>query len=595
MDIHELVRELKRTHRPGDLYRGQNLDRPVMLPSLYRPLAADLTKSVAVVPIDEKKWEELLRSDRRVQLKYSVFDQLIKDFGIGLGNIVAQQYGLTSEALDVSHEIDVAAYFATRKYPVYSHIEGPGAGVIYRFRELTSDGLDADYSLYDLGQHFEAGMSERGYYDFFVRQDRQETVFDRDKWWGVVPADEREVWTVRLVTDWPSLWHAMGKDENRPWMRGIYNSRTRHFDWKLTRFASQSGGMIRPRVYWRARVPARFRVAADPNEAQEIRLAGRAGPGFLRSPPFRGKWPLVIPSAAIKLHLIGVENIRAHPACMPHFFEHSSQRVTGFYRRELWPEPSDDPMYGGLWQLALDAIWHERSFSSELPPDDAKEGVLDRGYRLDNEQYTRDARHNDDLMRGQLEDADENLQYGEQRALDHLRRMSPLSHRNDELGSMRAAVRGLRIAPEDPDLLQGLAASFEDRSKPNWARKTVERALSIAPRHPWLLYMKAMDITRQGRLAEAKSIIGKAIKLYDPVLHKYTDFHFLELHAVLLLAMRKGRQFARVAAQMRAKQYSTYEIVRQVEWLWDRFPALRPPRFSAMERAVRALSPRRRT
>jgi hypothetical protein len=576
-NIHELVDFLRSTHQDGDLYRGQNRDFPVMVPSFFRPFVRDLATSSPIAEIDEARFQEKWKTDLRASLKFDVMNHLIGDFGVGLGNIIAQQYGVSSEALDVTDDIRVAAYFATRRYPEYNHISDAGVGVIYRFRDLKSDGLPRSYRLSDLSGHFESGMSSTGYYDFFVRTDEMEKVFDRDRWWGFQKGSEGEAWTPRFVSDWPSLQEAVAAGgQELPLGKGVYlGPYPRTFSWKLTRFFSQSGGLIRPRLHWKADTPSRFELARDANQAQEIRMRGMIGPRFrLQDRDGEGKWPLVIPSAAIKREILGVENLRASSACEAYFFEHSEHRVTGFYRRELWPEPAEDPLYGALWQLAMAKLQRAYGWGAMPAIDDPEMGILDRGYTLAGEVRTRDARDDNDLRRGQLEDAIENRTHGAPRAVDYLYQVTPLLFLDDTLGAMRASVAGLRLEPENVDLLLGLSEGFSRRKKPSWEAQTVERALLYAPSHPWLLYKKAMHLARRGDFSQATTLIEKAIELYDPVTCKYTDYFFLELRGVLAWVMGETETLREVIDTMTSKDFSATEIMPQVQWLLKQFPEL---------------------
>jgi len=576
--VAHVVATLKATHQPGDLYRGQTRDYPVMIPSFFRPLATDLTVAADVAAIDETALDRRLES-RQQRVRFDVMNQLIEDFGTGLGNVIAQQYGVSSEALDLTDNIDIAAWFATRTYPSYNHEAGPGTGVIYRFRGLTSDGLDAEFSLADLAYHFEAGQSDVGYYDFFIPKEKMGWVLDRERWWWVQPPTSLTVWTARFVTDWPLLRRALALDGDAfPSSKAVYlPPYVRSFRWDLTRFASQAAGMIRPRIFWSADTPSRYDIAKDPADAEAIRLRTRVEPPFtLRDNP-KGKWPLVIPSSAVKRHIIGVENLRSHPACEAFLFDHSDTRVTGFYRRVLWPEPADDPLYGRLWQLGIAVLSKPLGFASMPAVDDPEQGIFDRGYRLLNERQTRDARDDADLNRGQLEDATENRTYGPPRAIDCLYQATPLLQSGDINGATRAAIAGLRLEAQNPDLLLALYQCFTKREKTRWASRALDKALLAAPTHSWLLYSKAMELTRLGEVSEATRLLEIALENFDEATYKTNEFYLLELRAVLAWVQWDIPKLDEITDKLRNRGYSAYGILPQVEWLIARFPKLQPP------------------
>ena len=70
----------------------------------------------------------------------------LNGFGYVLGMAAAQHYGFSSEALDVTHDPRVAAFFATHNSPRYAGTEDSGVGVIIRFRvgeqELAQSGWE---------------------------------------------------------------------------------------------------------------------------------------------------------------------------------------------------------------------------------------------------------------------------------------------------------------------------------------------------------------------------------------------------------------------------------------------------------------------
>lgn len=577
-DVLALVEYLKATHQPGDLYRGQNRDYPVMSPSFYRSFVTDLSKCGPIAEISEAKFQRAYSENRQSRMRFDILNALIGDFGVGLGNVIAQQYGVTSECVDVTESIDVAAYFATRKYPSYAHISDGATGVIYRFQAIGADQPRGPLSLHDMSGHFEAGKSKAGFYDFLVHDgEHAARVFDRDKWWLYQSGDESVVWSLRFATSWSELrqildrqkWWEMHSDPRR-----YLGSDGRPFDWALTRFQSQLGGLIRPRHYWRARVPSRFELAANGREAVEIRMRGMIGPRFDPGPDDRGRWPLVIPSAAIKRDFIGVENLRADPNCQVFLFEHGKSRITGFYRRKLWPEPSEDPLYGALWRLGASQLFKAYGWSDSPAVDDAAEGLFDRGYRLDAEAPTTDGRAEADLMQCQAEDAAENIAFGTPTERDYLHAMTPQIVGGNAQIAARSAIRGLRLAPDNPDLLQGLSQCFEMSRKPRWAERTLARALSIAPDNPWLLYRRAMSLARRAQIAEASNLLDRAIELYDAGIFEFSDFFLLELRLVLAWAIGDYPNVQRVRDLMKKKHYGIDDVIGQVRYFLRNHPHL---------------------
>lgn len=69
-------------------------------------------------------------------------------FGYVLGQILAQQCGITSETLDVTKDPDVAAFFAVFDFSKSAFLE-EGTGVIYRFEVGDNGARDIDLSISD--------------------------------------------------------------------------------------------------------------------------------------------------------------------------------------------------------------------------------------------------------------------------------------------------------------------------------------------------------------------------------------------------------------------------------------------------------------
>lgn len=82
-------------------------------------------------------WRGILDHDHRVQIRDLVF---MRPFGYLLGQALAQQYGFSSEMLDVSSDPRVAAFFATHDSPHYLAPTPSGIGVMYRFVRGERDG-----------------------------------------------------------------------------------------------------------------------------------------------------------------------------------------------------------------------------------------------------------------------------------------------------------------------------------------------------------------------------------------------------------------------------------------------------------------------
>jgi hypothetical protein len=76
-------------------------------------------------------WKQVIDLMHRNRIRQFV---CLNPFGFVLGMAIAQHYGFSSEALDVTHNPIVAAFFATHEYPHYTMTKDAGFGQIIRFR-----------------------------------------------------------------------------------------------------------------------------------------------------------------------------------------------------------------------------------------------------------------------------------------------------------------------------------------------------------------------------------------------------------------------------------------------------------------------------
>src|SRR5262245_4025608 len=120
--IHELLAALEEDDDHKYLYRGQVKHYESILPSVFRKALRGAMLGPHLHALDVNAFHAGLGSQGH--LRFRLLDWLIETQGRGVGNLVAQQYGISSEAIDVSASPRVAAYFATRKYPAYEHFSG---------------------------------------------------------------------------------------------------------------------------------------------------------------------------------------------------------------------------------------------------------------------------------------------------------------------------------------------------------------------------------------------------------------------------------------------------------------------------------------
>lgn len=551
-NIHELVELLKKEHRPGYLYRGQNTDYPVMVPSMYRRLVIDLADPSRIARVDPKRFQDSFNGNTRAWWRNDMLLTVLQHAGLGLGNIIAQQYGLTSEAIDVTENIDVAAFFATRKYPGYYHVESGSHGVIYRFDVREHLNVRAPYKLAQLADYFEYGKSDDGFFDFFVRPEEKETVFGRDQWWAFVEGKTSIVHSLSFSTSWSDLKDAIaapGNDFHSATRKGstFFGEALSDMDWRRTRFSGQHGGFLRPSYFWDSSVPSSFRLA---NNWEELaRLRGGNAFGFESEFGLIEAWPLVVPSAALKVSLYGIENVRARDDCEPFLFKHSEKRVGGLYRRFLWPEPAEDPLYGALWDLAIIKGMSHHPLKGPAM-DDPENGVLDRGYQVANEKRTSDARDLDDVMRGQLEDALDGVAFGNNVVFHQSRHAFALQALGRQTEAFHSLMKGLRQEPNNFELLLGLSEFFRLRGKLVWRARAIEKAYRLASDDPGALEAIAYLRMDQGDLDAAAEHLDTALARLDEAVHRRARNDFLSVRAVLAHARGEQKLFRELSSYL---------------------------------------------
>ena len=151
-NLPDLLAHLHSTHSIDYVYRGQIKNWPgPLVPSIYR---GRISSKVSEVPFTKRLREEgrvfhkvttakPSKSNEKYHRRIRFNQYLGQVFGYPFGSILAQQCGITSEGLDVTHHPDVAAFFAIFDFETKKFIN-EGEGVIYRFRapDASPDQMD---------------------------------------------------------------------------------------------------------------------------------------------------------------------------------------------------------------------------------------------------------------------------------------------------------------------------------------------------------------------------------------------------------------------------------------------------------------------
>ncbi|HKP39175.1 MAG TPA: hypothetical protein VJT71_20110 [Pyrinomonadaceae bacterium] len=386
---------------------------------------------------------------------------------------------------------------------------------------------------------FQMGNWNGKYFDSFIhRSDYDSESLDRDKWLGFMQPQRVVMSTLPLRMRWEEV-NQLIRDLRGSNLEGFW-AEIPKYDHRLTRTFGQQGGFIRPRFFWEADIPSRH----------EAVHWGKSD--FEGMPEFDKSAPRVVPSTAIKVKLRGVENLRLHKDCEAFYFQHSGLPVTGIYRRKLWPEPSEDPLYGLIWNQAI-LVMASQGIDELTAADDIDGGLLDRGYRVAGEKQTMDARELDDLMRGQLEDAREAVNGPQPSPRDWVCLSGGLVSGGDKRAGVIAALNAVRLDPFDVAAGLALAGALWQVGRVAWARRVLTKVELFAPDHPDLLFNIAVVEIEEGKYASAFKRLKTAIRGFDRSKHDLPRDWILE--RLLFVAEKLGETTAVSYARAALEQY----------------------------------------
>ena len=350
-DIFELVDFLENDTPSKYFFRGQTKDYSVLIPSIYRNLATSKNVGKGLISLDTRTYKKNLTE--RDNIKIKELSRLIRDFGRGLGNIIAQQYGITSECIDITCNPSIAAFFATRKYPQYKHYSGASnnpIGVLYRFPAIhfESNLVGLDMILDWIGKKDDVLNKPVWFFKYVTRhnltnKELAKILSERDH-------EEDVLFTHPSVVIYSKLYNYMKEHFNE---KG-FNSLTSIDD---TRMSRQQGGFLRPSYVWKCTRPATL----------EIEFLDRLGQNMYR------------PGYAIANELVAVEDQLLYPGVEKFFFKHTDKEITKYTPEYLWPDVKTDKMF----QLVHNAVYmNNKGYFDRLKLSvlDPNSGIVDRGY-----------------------------------------------------------------------------------------------------------------------------------------------------------------------------------------------------------------------
>jgi len=346
----------KRTLR-SDTYLEVKRHYPSLVPSGFRKalIGGDLT--APVLPVKKSHYYKNL--DKRGRSRQTQLNLMIQRYGRAIGNLLAQQYGVTSESIDVTDSPAIAAFFATRKWPVYNHYAGTNQnrnGVIYRISQLKDQPetvehvefiFEAVYAKYEgidkpfvftirrSTEDLKAADKLKELDEFFEKHGKRSDV-RLISLPGLLSCDTM----VKTVQDSAPVWGELLDIDN-------------------TRFVRQRAGILRAPIHFMATTAERIQGIPLPNA------------GILHA----------LPPLALIDDVLAVENLIPFPALEAFFFKHTSTPVVGLTKETLWPRPGHDKLLEVIATIAL--LEHPDFVGTDLDVEDLfdfETGLFDRGY-----------------------------------------------------------------------------------------------------------------------------------------------------------------------------------------------------------------------
>jgi hypothetical protein len=356
--ITELLEFLEADSPESYVFRGQVTHYPSLVTSSFRRWMIAGTEANEWIEVDQ--YAAIRSATDRENIRHDAKVILLNVFGRAIGNLLAQQYGLSSDGLDVSDDPRIAAFFATRTYPEYQHFAGDrerALGVIYRIPRWSDPPNEAaiDTTLSMIGMELE---QPRGIAWFSRRLNVPGILFLRGQ-----KELEEVLRKYSLDRDFAgaNLATQAVRVTNQTLLR-CYDAKCSELGLTVklngSRAMRQKGGMLFPSVVHECRIPAR--ISLTPLERRNEYLAH--------------------PDTVAMLRAIAVGNTRYTRGLEAFFFRHGSAMINDFTPEDLWPGPETDEMLAILIAVLRDKL---KRYLDDKGVDvlDFAEGIIDPGYR----------------------------------------------------------------------------------------------------------------------------------------------------------------------------------------------------------------------
>lgn len=354
-DIFELLEYLESDDPENFLFRGQNKHYPYLIPSIFRSAISVKAAQGTMVSIDSDLfWRNIIARQRQ---KFRLMDGLINQNGRIIGNILAQQYGLSSEGLDFTGTPRIAAFFATKKHPSYEHFmpsKDQRLGVIYRLPRgaryfLT---MNSKFNFDELERRLGwiGGFYKRQpvWFQMYFKLSELDSTNPRENpegYFNLFGGSANVVLNTRPII--------LPYEDFEQQLVKIFGGIDRIQD---TRVIRQNGGLIRPPIVYQGQIPRNGKIEID--EYGDF---------------------LVSPAVCVVEKLIGVYDLLAYKEVEAFFFEHSDHEIKDYAPSFLWPSEDVDTMFRVTSLFAhMNSLDYLSDFNTDV--DNQELGLIDRGY-----------------------------------------------------------------------------------------------------------------------------------------------------------------------------------------------------------------------
>lgn len=361
-NINVLIEYLKNNHKHYYVYRGQTKDYDTLLPSFYRdkisPIRLETSGNTLNIINQYNRFNHFIYYDHvndsvRNKAKRVTMNELMANFGKSFGNVLAQQYGVSSECLDITSNPSVAAFFATHQYPHYKDVvESDDLGVIYRIINNNGESSIRHAGIELLLSSNYLVQDEKPIPLLFSSERSQHTDDEFKELDNKYKFETRITCTHPVIADYNGV-----KQIITTYFKEKYPDIDIESLFYTSRIFKQKAGFFIPSFIFESYVPVNLQIKKVPDK------------NILAYSP----------SFVIHKEKVGVEDILAYTKIERFYFRHTKSVESDFSREELWPSVDVDYFYDLLYRWCSDGC---KKYIEELNIniDDMKMGILDKGY-----------------------------------------------------------------------------------------------------------------------------------------------------------------------------------------------------------------------